>query len=99
MVHDRNAEIGQMLLRPDAGQQQKLRRVDGATAQDHLAPGTRGAREAVLTEGDTDGAVAVEDDAFRQRTGDDAEVAPLRRRLQVADAVEHRRPLRVVVWW
>jgi hypothetical protein len=39
MLHDRDAERGQMLLRADPRQHQQLGRVDCAAAQDDLARG------------------------------------------------------------
>ncbi len=36
---DRNAETADLVGGSDPGQEQKLRRVDGAAREDHLAPG------------------------------------------------------------
>ena len=85
VMRDRDAEIGQMLLRPDAGQQQQLRRVDRAAAQDDLARGAHGAKFAVLAERHAGGAAAVQRDALGQCIGDDAQIGPLHRRTQIAD--------------
>ena len=85
MVHDRHAELADMLLRPDAGQHQQLRRVDGAAAQDDFARGGRGADLAVAPEPHADGAPAFEQDLLGQRPGDDAQIGALHRRAQIAD--------------
>ena len=66
MVHDRNAELGQVLPRPDAGQHQQLRRVDGAAAEDDFAFGARGAEPGRRAERHADGAADFEQDLLGQ---------------------------------
>lgn len=41
---------GQMLLRPDPGQEQEVGRVDGASRNDYFARGTRHPKLAVLNQ-------------------------------------------------
>ena len=68
----------------DAGQLQQLRRGDGAGAQDHLAAGARLDLAAAALVDDADAALAFEQHAARRRLGDDAQVGPPHRRLEIA---------------
>ena len=87
---------GEFVRFADAGQHQKLRRVDDAAAQDDFALGMRGDAFAALDIFDAGRAAAVEDDFRRQRIGLDRELRPLQRRPQIgvgraaAAAVLHR---------
>src|SRR5207302_8980605 len=72
-------------LRPDPRQQQELRRVDRAAAQDDLARRPRGVDPALAAEIDPDGAAALEQDLLGERLGNDLQVAALHRRAQIAD--------------
>src|SRR5437879_11825022 len=85
VLHHRDAERGQLVLRADPRQQQELRRVDRAAAQDDLARGAGGIDAALAAEADADGAAALEQDLFGERLGDDLPVAALHRRAQIAD--------------
>ncbi len=85
MVHQRNAELCELVLRADARQQQKLRRVHRAAAQDDLACGVNGAWLAVLAERNAGRSLPVEQNSLGQRAGDDAKVGPVAHRVQVAD--------------
>jgi hypothetical protein len=69
-----DAHLRQVLHRPDARQQQKLRRVDRSAAQHHLATRTYGARHAVLAEPHAHRAAALEQHLFGQRIGLDTQV-------------------------
>ncbi len=85
VVPDFNSQFGQMRARPDAGQQQQLRRIQRATAQDHLPPCARGECLPVFPPGHADGALGLQHDALGQRMRDHPQVAPLHRRPQIAD--------------
>ncbi len=83
-MHHLDAVRGKLRLRPDARQQQKLRRVDRAAAQDHLAPRADAERQLVLDEIDPGRALALEADPLRQRTGDHPQIGPVHHRMQIA---------------
>ena len=85
VMHDRNAEPGQVLLRPNAGEHQQLRRVDGSAAQDDLARGAGGAEPAIPAKCHADGAAAFEQDFLGQGPGDDIEIGALHCRAEIAD--------------
>ncbi len=59
----------------DAGDLQELRRVDGAAAQDDVAPRRDLSGLPALAVGDADGALALEVDRLDQGVGDDLQVA------------------------
>src|SRR5438105_9692152 len=84
-MHDRNAEPGQVLLRPNAGEHQQLRRVDGSAAQDDLARGTSGAEPARLAKCHADRTAAFEQNLLGQGPGYDLEIGALRCRTEIAD--------------
>src|SRR5690348_1435199 len=85
VLHERDPERRQMLLRPDPRQHQELRRVDGAAAQDDLASGACFELPAAPPERDADGAAALEEDLVAERLGHDLQIAPLHRRPQIPD--------------
>src|SRR5205823_6172153 len=85
VLHDRDAERRQMLLRADPRQHQQLWRVDGAAAQNDLASGTRFERLAASAEGDADRVAASEEDPVAERLGHHLQVASLHRWPQIAD--------------
>jgi hypothetical protein len=66
---------------------QKLRRVDRATAQQHLAPRLRAAQYALLAIGHAHGAPSLGQHLVRQRVGRDRQVGPAHRGPQIT----HRR--------
>ena len=78
--HHRHGQRAELVGRPDAGQHQQLRRVDGAAAEDDLAGGPRLADLAALAILDADRAVLLEQHPPRQRACLDGEVRPLHRR-------------------
>ena len=80
--HHRDSVALQMVGRPDAGQHQQLRRVDGAAGQDHLTAGHGGAEVASLAVLDAGGAAALEQHPRRHGAGLDRQIGPLHRRTQ-----------------
>jgi hypothetical protein len=58
VLHDWNAEPGHVLLRPNAGEHQQLRRVYGSAAQDNLARSAGGAEPAIPAKCHADGTAA-----------------------------------------
>ena len=87
--HERNAELGKLRGRTDAGQQQRLRRADRARRQDHLAAAARDSLLAVLPPAHAGGALAVELEAFDQAAGLEPQILPVQHRLEEA---ARRRP-------
>ncbi len=85
----RDTKVAQDLRRTEAGELQKLRRIECAAGDDDFAIGISGARSAVLDVLDANGAAAREQDAARERVGDDCEIVPAPRLPQIAD---RRRP-------
>ena len=80
-----DAERAQQIRGAYARQLQQLRRVVGAARQDHFLVGAhlhRRAALAALDVTDADGALAVEDDAGRMRSGADVDIRPLHRRIE-----------------
>src|SRR5687767_6046999 len=65
-----------MCRRPDARDVQDVRRVDGAARHDHLAIGADLGEVAAALEGDTDTALALEQQLAALRLGLDAQVGP-----------------------
>src|SRR5258706_14864995 len=75
-------ERPQQIRRSDARQLQKLRRVVGATGEDHFFVGSHFGRSAALAAFDVahaDRAFAVEQDSCRMRVGPDMDIRPLHR--------------------
>jgi hypothetical protein len=62
-----------------------LRRIERAGRHDHLGGRVRDAFFAARRVFDADGPAAIEQDAARQRIGDDSEIAAPARRLEIAD--------------
>src|SRR5215469_2113694 len=85
MMHRRDSEFRQMLLRADAGQHEQLRRVDRAAAQDHFARRQCGALLAVDATDDTGRSPPDECDFFGERIGDDAQIGAAHCRSQIPD--------------
>ena len=83
---DRDAQRLQQRRGTDAGALQDGRRVNGAGAEDHLAPRRRRVRLAVHADPDRAGVqpVAFEFYSFDQRMADDVEIVAAARRLQIA---------------
>ena len=80
--HDRNAVLAQMLRRPDAGEQQDLRRADRAGGENDFAAAARHARRAVLPPAHAGGALAVEHQAFDQAAGFEPQIGAIEHRLE-----------------
>ena len=93
VASDRQVELGLDSERPqliggsDAREQQQLRRLVCAGAHQHLSLGADGLELVAAEHLDAGGAGAVEDDAERQRVGEDVDVAAGQRRSEVG----HRR--------
>ena len=81
--HHGNAVLRQVLGRADARQQQQVRRVDGAAAEDDLAHRLHAMGGAVALHGHARGAAGGGGHAGGQRAGDDREVGARHRRLQI----------------
>ena len=91
----RNADGLQPARRADAGQQQQLRRVDRAGADDHLARGGRGLGATVADVLDAGAAPAVEQQPGGLRAVDQLQsLLPLQRRIEVR--ILHTVPLAVL---
>ena len=80
----RDAQPAQQIGRADAGELQQLRAVDRAAAQDDLALRRRGATLAANRIGNAGGALALDQDLERQGAGDDGEIGPRARRIEIA---------------
>ena len=78
-----HAERAQFLGRPDAGEQQKLRRVDGAAGEQNLPFGAGNVPLALSHILDADGAAVLDHDAGRLRLGQDGEIFARRGRMQI----------------
>src|SRR6266566_1580538 len=85
----RDSKVAQDLGRTESGQLQELRRIECAAGDDDFAIGISGAHFAMLDVLDANGAAAQEQDAARERVGDDCEIVPAPRLPQIAD---RRRP-------
>ncbi len=72
-----------LVRRTDAGEEQELRRVDGAAREDDLAPRPRRVQPPAPAELDPGGALAGEDDARCQRLHRNREIGPRQRRPQI----------------
>ncbi len=81
---DRDAVLPQQRGRAEAGELHELRRVEGAAGEDHLAIGARHMRRAAAAILDAGRTAAVEQDAGRERVGDDLEVGAPARLAQIA---------------
>ena len=68
----------------NSGQLQQLRRIDGAGADHHLAPGQRGALAAVHRVTDAGAAGALERQTVRMGAGDNGQIASPHGRVQIA---------------
>jgi len=98
LVHDRHADMPEMIGIADPGQLQDVRRADRTRREDHLArrlgpfDGPAAQREL-----DARRTLAVEQDAMHQRVSDGLEVRPLWRRPQIGarGVLARRRPPRV----
>ena len=77
-----DAELPQLLRRPDAGQLQQLRRVEGACTDDHFAAGAHLAARAALIEAHADRAPVFEQDAGGLRRDAQVDAAAPDRRMQ-----------------
>ncbi len=64
-----DSEPARVVCRSDSGQHQDLRGLQGAGADDHLAPRAKAAHNSALLVFDADRAAAVEQDASRLRAG------------------------------
>ena len=85
VAHHGHAHLLQMRARPDARQQQQLRRAVDAARDDHLSPGAgrlEALRRPVL---DADGAAVLDQDAGRVRVRRDDEVLSAPRGFQIGD--------------
>ena len=83
IVDDPDAVFLQMPGRADAGEHEKLRRVDRAAAQDDFAAGVGGAQRAALPVFDAARAPSVQDQPRRQRAARHMQVGAPARRLQI----------------
>ncbi len=84
-----DADRLQPLWLADAGELQQLRRVNRAGADDHFAGGARFALLAMHVVAHADAALAVEQQAFGQRVGDDGQVRPGASGIEVTDRGAH----------
>ena len=83
VVDDCDAVLLQLPGRADAGEHQKLRRVDRAAAQDDFAPRLDGADRIALPVFQAADAPALKQQAGRHCIGRDGEIGAPRRRLQI----------------
>ena len=97
-LDDLDAVLLEQRRRPDAGDLQQLRRVDGAARHDHLALGAQELRLATLADIDADRAPALEDDARDERLRLDEQVLPSHRRPEIGARRRASEPARVVRW-
>jgi hypothetical protein len=81
--HGHDAGVTQMRRRSNAGQHQKLRRVEGTGREDHLARGARGDEALGLAIGDADRARAAQQQFCGQGLRRDRQVGAMTRRLEV----------------
>ena len=79
---DVDAVLAQLRGRPDAGQQQELRRADRAGGENDFAAAARAARRAVLPPAHAGRALAVEDDAFGETAGFEPQIGAMQHRLE-----------------
>ncbi len=89
VMHHLDAAGAQHVGGPDARQLQQLRRIDRAAGEDDFAARARLVPVPALLVGDADGALALEQDAGRQRVGLDAQVRPALRRPQIGARRRH----------
>src|SRR5580693_6156369 len=85
MVNDGDAQPGQLLLRPNPGKNQQLRRVDRAAAQNDLARGAGGTETAFAAKCYAKSMAAFEQNLLGQGPGDDVEIGALPCRAEIAD--------------
>ena len=81
--HHRHAERAQLAGRTDAGEEQKLRRVDRAAGEHHFLSGSNSVPPAAACIFDADRAAVLDEVARRLRLGEDGEVFPRRHRMQI----------------
>ena len=98
IVQHRKAHRLQRRRRPHARQQQQLRRVDRAAAQNHLAARPHGYLFPGPADHHAHRAAPLEQHAFGVRVGQHAQIGRRIAGFRNATAAEQRRPLRDVVW-
>ena len=83
IVHHVDAEVGEFLARPDAGELQQLRRVDGPAADDHFASRPHLVAQVVAPVAHAHRAPALEQDARGQRVRAHLQIGAVQRRAQI----------------
>ena len=91
--HHADAVRPQQIGRPDPGKLKELRRVERTARKYHLAGRVRGVHRAATPVFDADRAASLEQDAARQRVGDDREIGPAPR----LPEYDRRRPAAAVL--
>src|SRR6202011_1298450 len=89
LVANLDADAFEPFWLADAGQFQKLRRIDRTGADDDLPVGAGFVLLAVYIVAHADAALALDQQAFGQRVGLDRQVWPPSRRIQIADGGAH----------
>ena len=98
-MHDAHAGGFELLRRPDARQQQHLRRIERAARKDDFARGERLHEPPILLVLNADAAMALEQQTRSQRMRLDAQIRPRHRRTQIARRSARAMPfVRIEVW-